>query len=98
MGSGGAALQATLDSSNRCDLAPVRHRPWPRYMPGVVKPHAASPDGATAISPPLPPSAADIGQHRVERRLQRLAAEPHPQRQLVRRDGADEMPRQARSR
>ena len=30
----------------------------PRYMPGVVKPHAASPDGATAISPPVPPSAA----------------------------------------
>ena len=30
-------------------------RPRPRYMPGVVKPQAASPDGATAISPPVPP-------------------------------------------
>ena len=29
----------------------------PRYIAGVVKPQAASPDGATAISPPLPPSA-----------------------------------------
>ena len=29
----------------------------PRYIAGVVKPHAASPSGATAISPPLPPSA-----------------------------------------
>src|SRR3982750_2329272 len=30
----------------------------PRYIAGVVKPQAASPSGATAISPPFPPSIA----------------------------------------
>ena len=63
----------------------------PRYMAGVVKPHAASPSGATAISPPLPPSAGDVGEHGVERLLQRLAAEPHALGELVRGDGADEI-------
>ena len=63
----------------------------PRYIAGVVKPQAASPSGATAISPPLPPSARDVGEHRVERLLQRLAAEPHALGELVRGDGADEI-------
>ena len=80
-------------SSSRIDPRPSGRSAsaMPRYIAGVVKPQAASPFGATAISPPLPPSACDVGEHVVERLLQRLAAEPHPLGQLVRGDGADEI-------
>ena len=71
-----------MGAGRRCPTAPILvvdrdlaavGPATPRYMPGVVKPQAASPDGATAISPPLPPSAPDVGQHRVERCLQAFA-------------------------
>ena len=54
----------------------------PRYMAGVVKPHAASPSGATAISPPFPPRAPMSA---------RVRAEPDAIGELVGGDGADEI-------
>ena len=54
------------------DLPAVRRRLCRGTCPAVVKPQAASPDGATAISPPLPPSALMSASDLVERLLQRL--------------------------
>ena len=63
----------------------------PRYIAGVVKPQAASPSGATAIRPPLPPSASMSASTSSSACLQGSAAEPHSLGELMGRDRADEI-------
>ena len=57
----------------------------------MVKPHAASPDRRDRDQAALAAERGDVGEHSVERLLQRLAADPHPRGQLVGGDGADEI-------